>query len=433
MSLNNKYDQMLEGLKDYSERNNPCVLLTGEIESQLIFYLMKNKIKKEFKVYVPEHPITLTGFGKFIDGALDNFDGPVERLKVPEDSSEPLSSLLKKIDSDQVLYSSTRSADGIFDPFTGWNEKHVWAVIKREFVRRPEIYSCDKVDLNNLDYWDFLEKSLKARKDIQESLEDNTAFLWTGGKEAQVIADMLINQIGDKGKSDIPFALIDTGNQFEEMYNFRDSYLKDKEVTLYEERNEEMLQHIINNDSDPRGYHGAHRGYWKCPKCSNKVQLNRNTLDCDICGQEENLKPIQRQNRSRDKWGVPESCGALKISPMKSIIQGKGFETLLTGRKSGDEVVKTDSGGNLPIIEKRSEPIKHTRINPLANWTTSEVWTYLKLAETPYCVLYDKGYQHTDTKCCTSEENQQVGEYGEGGVDPQKEQAKDKLKEMGYV
>jgi len=49
-----------------------------------------------------------------------------------------------------------------------------------------------------------------------------------------------------------------------------------------------------------------------------------------------------------------------------------------------------------------------------------------------YPEIYDRGYDHTDAKCCTKKPDD-IGEYGEKGSDVEKEQAKEKLKELGYI
>ncbi|MDY6774126.1 MAG: hypothetical protein SVS85_02900 [Candidatus Nanohaloarchaea archaeon] len=70
------------------------------------------------------------------------------------------------------------------------------------------------------------QRIAEAVSTLEDVVQDEEViFLWTGGKEAQVIADLLLYEVGEeKGKSPIPFGIIDTGNQFDEIYEFRENY-----------------------------------------------------------------------------------------------------------------------------------------------------------------------------------------------------------------
>lgn len=65
-------------------------------------------------------------------------------------------------------------------------------------------------------------------------------------------------------------------------------------------------------------------------------------IDCSECGEETELHPIQQQNRKPEEWGVPESCGALKVKPMKDLIEDKEFDVLITGVRKIDPLADTD-------------------------------------------------------------------------------------------
>jgi len=258
---------------------------------------------------------------------------------------------------------------------------------------------------------------------IQES--DDSAFLWTGGKEAQVIAALLLYAVGDAQEvPPVPFVTIDTGNQFDEMYDFRDEYVAptgdngadtvgpptgiSEVITLC---HDEMLDRVIDNPDDPRGYHGQ----W-----DETVDLpSSDTLD----GLPESPK----------EWSVASSCGALKVVPIRQAIEELGFSTLITGRRSGDPLTPSDKEGGLDIIEEKRSPVPHTRVNPLASWSEANVYAYIKMESISLPMLYtEEGYRHTDAMCCVDRDSQ-VGEYGEGGRDPRKLEQRKELEDLGYV
>lgn len=263
-----------------------------------------------------------------------------------------------------------------------------------------------------------INKSLTA---LREAVDDDALFLWTGGKEAQVIADMLLYAVGEPEEQPIPFGIIDTGNHFEEMYTFRSNFcapngdrgaatigppngIRDIRVR----RHEKLLDEVINNDDDPRGYHG---------------QFNENT---ELPS--ENV--IEGLPRDPDKWGVTESCGKIKTKPYRDFIQEDGFKTIITGIRGTDPI--TGSENTVPINQSRSQPATHTRINPLANWSEANVYAYIKQESLSLPNLYtEKGYRHTDAKCCTDDKN--TPEYGEGGRDTEKLDRREQLEAMGYV
>ncbi|MFB6245203.1 MAG: phosphoadenosine phosphosulfate reductase family protein, partial [Candidatus Nanohaloarchaea archaeon] len=246
-----------------------------------------------------------------------------------------------------------------------------------------------------------LEKAVKA--------EGDTAFLWTGGKEAQVIADLLLYDVGDPGEQPVPFVVLDTGNHFDEMYDFREEYAAADgdegadtvgpffgldEVVV--ERYDEFLENIIRNESDPRDYHGEHSGVWRCPECGEVAELEKSEyeIDCSECGEDSKLHEVQRQNLNPEEWGVPESCGSLKVVPLKRVIQERGFDNLITGVRSTDPLANTGSH-QVEKIAERSEPADHTRYNPLKKWAEENVYAYLKAESVKLPSLYtEQGFRH---------------------------------------
>jgi 3'-phosphoadenosine 5'-phosphosulfate sulfotransferase (PAPS reductase)/FAD synthetase len=260
----------------------------------------------------------------------------------------------------------------------------------------------------------------RATERLESEITDDTAFLWTGGKEAQVIADLLLYAVGDVHESSpVPFITIDTGNHYDAMYDFREDYATESGIgpeTGIEDwrtiRHDKLLDGVLQNDDDPRQHHGA----W----------------DTSVDIPPTNSVPVDNLPRSKDSWNVEISCGAAKVVPLRQLITDDGFTTLITGRRSSDPLTPGNQDTELDVTRDRHEPAPHTRINPLADWSEANVYAFLKAESVPLCSLYtQQGLRHTDAACCVDKDA--VGEYGEGGRDPEKQAAKDRLEEMGYV
>jgi len=244
------------------------------------------------------------------------------------------------------------------------------------------------------------EEALDVLKDYAP--RSNTLFMFTGGKEALVVSHML----QEKVNADVPYGVIDTGNHFDEIYEFRNQYAEEHGIDFVKTSYSELLENVILKEDDPRGYHGSWDDSKELP---------------------EDLGGVAAQNASKEEWTVEASCGALKVHGVKKFID-MGKDVLITGQRQDDITVKDDAG----LVNERENPEKHFRVNPLANWSKENVWGYIDNHDLDYPVLYNRGYDHTDAKCCTQKPND-IGEYGQQGVDVETEQAKDKLKQLGYI
>jgi len=59
---------------------------------------------------------------------------------------------------------------------------------------------------------------------------------------------------------------------------------------------------------------------------------------------------------------------------------------------------------NLKVVDEFALPSgkRLTKVSPLADWTTKDVWTYLKENSIPLLALYDKGFTSIGCEPCTS-------------------------------
>lgn len=75
-----------------------------------------------------------------------------------------------------------------------------------------------------------------------------------------------------------------------------------------------------------------------------------------------------------------------KVEPLRQALKDLHVEAWVTGRRRDQSV----SRRNMPIIECDSDG--KLKINPLANWTPKDIWTYTYKHDVPYNPLHDQGY-----------------------------------------
>ncbi|QKF72250.1 phosphoadenosine phosphosulfate reductase [Aliarcobacter faecis] len=87
-------------------------------------------------------------------------------------------------------------------------------------------------------------------------------------------------------------------------------------------------------------------------------------------------------------------CNIRKIEPLKRAL--KGVDIWITGLRASQSITRED----MPIIEW-DENFKVIKLNPLINWSESQVWEYIKANKVPYNKLHDKGYPSIGCEPCT--------------------------------
>jgi phosphoadenosine phosphosulfate reductase len=94
-----------------------------------------------------------------------------------------------------------------------------------------------------------------------------------------------------------------------------------------------------------------------------------------------------------------ECCGIRKIEPLrKKLLE---VDAWITGQRKDQSPTRAE----IPVIQDdklfaRSKSTL-TKFNPLANWTSKEVWDYIRACEIPYNELHDKGYVSIGCEPCT--------------------------------
>lgn len=117
-----------------------------------------------------------------------------------------------------------------------------------------------------------------------------------------------------------------------------------------------------------------------------------------------NLLPEQTVAEQETQFGIlhqtaPDRCCALrKVGPLFEALGG--YQTWVTGLRRQ----QSKSRANLQIEERFTLPsgASLAKLNPLAEWTTRDVWHYAEEHAIPLLPLYDAGYTSIGCAPCTS-------------------------------
>ena len=89
------------------------------------------------------------------------------------------------------------------------------------------------------------------------------------------------------------------------------------------------------------------------------------------------------------KDGHKECCDARKVDPLKRALNT--VDAWVTGQRKDQS---PGTRANVPVIQK--DPTFGTgnliKFNPLANWTSKQVWDYIRENNVPYNKLHEKGF-----------------------------------------
>lgn len=97
--------------------------------------------------------------------------------------------------------------------------------------------------------------------------------------------------------------------------------------------------------------------------------------------------------------GHEECCGIRKVAPLR--LKLASVDGWITGQRQD----QSPSRAQVPIFEidsNFSTPEHQViKVNPLANWRSDEVWSYIRLMELPYNELHDRGMISIGCEPCT--------------------------------
>ena len=95
-----------------------------------------------------------------------------------------------------------------------------------------------------------------------------------------------------------------------------------------------------------------------------------------------------------------ECCGIRKIAPLrKKLLE---VDAWITGQRKDQS---PGTRADIPVIQDDKafarEGDRLTKFNPLANWSSEEVWAYIRAYEVPYNPLHDRGFISIGCEPCT--------------------------------
>ncbi len=95
-----------------------------------------------------------------------------------------------------------------------------------------------------------------------------------------------------------------------------------------------------------------------------------------------------------------ECCGIRKIAPLRKKLQQ--LDAWITGQRRDQS---PGTRASIPVIQEDkafSRPGESlTKFNPLANWSSQQVWDYIRQNNVPYNELHDRGYISIGCEPCT--------------------------------
>lgn len=170
------------------------------------------------------------------------------------------------------------------------------------------------------------------------------AFATAFGVEGCVLMAMM-SQI--EGHQDVYLFNLDTGYQFEETLSLRETIMRKYDLNIHLVRAEESVEEMESRHGGP--IHGT---------------------DPDLC------------------------CGIRKVVPLNRAVMG--YSAWVSSIRRDQSPTRTAS----PIVhwDKKFDLVK---VNPLANWTRKDVWSYVFKNEVPYNPLHDSGFASIGCKPCT--------------------------------
>lgn len=97
--------------------------------------------------------------------------------------------------------------------------------------------------------------------------------------------------------------------------------------------------------------------------------------------------------------GHEECCGIRKVAPLgRKLAQ---IDVWITGQRRDQSPTRAEVA--VIEIDNSFSSADHQviKVNPLANWTSADVWNYIRMFDVPYNLLHDRGFISIGCEPCT--------------------------------
>lgn len=206
------------------------------------------------------------------------------------------------------------------------------------------------INASNIAEYNELFQSKTPKEILTEVLAaiPNLAISFSGAEDVALVV------MAWKIRKDVPVFCLETGRLHSETYRFLDQVRKQYDLNMeFMYPNAERLQDMVNKKGLFSFYEDGHH------EC------------CSI----RKVEPLRRKLATVDAW--------------------------ITGQRRDQSPTRTD----VPIaqIDTASAAPGQTllKFNPFANWTSADVWNYIRMFDVPYNPLHDQGFISIGCKPCT--------------------------------
>lgn len=97
--------------------------------------------------------------------------------------------------------------------------------------------------------------------------------------------------------------------------------------------------------------------------------------------------------------GHEECCAVRKIEPLRAHLQT--VDAWITGQRQDQSPTRVDVPQSQTDTAFGADHHPVTKYNPLANWSSAQVWDYIRENDVPYNELHDRGFQSIGCEPCT--------------------------------